>query len=142
MKRIITIVFIMLLCTGCSQNLQLTDLKNVSNDDVLEILENRQHTFLYVGRPTCDKCIAFNSLITSITSEFLIEISYFNTDVARTEDTEKLNEIIEKLSLFAVPTLLEIKNGQVVNSIVGMASEEELMEFLNIDKQFITSSGD
>lgn len=135
MKKIIIIVFITLLCNGCSNpTLHSTELKNVSNDDVLEIIENKQHTFLYVARPTCDKCIAFTPLVTSISSEFSIEIPYFNTDVARTEDEKKLNEIVKELDLFAVPTLLEIKNGQVINSIIGIASEDEIIDFLNIKK--------
>lgn len=131
--RLIKINSITLLCNACSNpTLYSTELKSVSNDDVLEIIENKKHTFLYVARPTCDKCIAFTPLVTSIASEFSIEIPYFNTDVARIEDEEKLNEIIKELNLVAVPTLLEIKNGLVINSITGIASEDEIIDFLNI----------
>lgn len=52
-------------------------------------------------------------------------VSFYNIDI---DDSE---EIAKRYRIFSVPTLLAFKEGKVIDSLVGLNSFDEVLEFVN-----------
>ena len=53
------------------------------------------------------------------------DIPFYNVDVDDAEDVAK------DFRIFSIPTILIFKNGQVVDTMVGFGSQDDLIEFIN-----------
>jgi thioredoxin 1 len=53
------------------------------------------------------------------------DVNFFNLDIDENE------EIAKRYRIFSVPTLMAFKNGKMVDSLVGLNSFEEVLEFVN-----------
>lgn len=109
---------------------QYDEYKTVGSDDVFGLLSDIDGSIIYVGRDTCPHCAEFApKLIEAIQKEDVL-VYYYNTAEARTENADKLNELMDKLDIKSVPALIKIEHGEVVARLDDYDSEEMIVEFL------------
>ena len=53
------------------------------------------------------------------------QVSFYNIDIDESE------EIAKRYRIFSVPTLMAFKEGKVIDSLVGLNSFDEVMDFVN-----------
>jgi thioredoxin 1 len=52
-------------------------------------------------------------------------VKFFNVDVDEAED------VARDFRIFSIPTLLIFKNGQVVDTMVGAGTQDDIINFIN-----------
>lgn len=93
--------------------------------------EESELQYDYIGRPTCPICVEFPPILEEVIEEDQIDVYYYNTDTAREADASVLSEMMERLDVTGVPTLMAIENGTEVDRLVGESTKEEIQAFLN-----------
>lgn len=72
----------------------------------------------------CMPCKMFAPILENISEE--------NPDVVFAKlDIDENEEVVTKYSIEAVPTILFIKNGNVINQEIGVRSQSEMIELIN-----------
>ena len=71
----------------------------------------------------CMPCKMFAPVLEKVSEEYQ-DIVFAKLDI---DDNQ---EIVEKYSIEAVPTILFIKNGNVINQEIGVRSEREMIELI------------
>lgn len=105
--------------------------QNVNSDEVFALLdETDEISNLYVGRDTCPHCSAFAPKLIEVIKEENVLVYYYDTALARTDDVDKLNELMEILDVSGVPALMKIENGEVLTRLNEYDNKEAITNFL------------
>lgn len=72
----------------------------------------------------CGPCRMLKPILEEVES-LLPDIKFFNIDVDEAE------EIARDFRIFSIPTLLVFKKGQVIDNMVGLGTQDEIIEFIN-----------
>jgi len=107
-----------------------TSLIEINNQDLSQLLYNEESFIVYVGRPTCPACSEIEPVLRSLLRNLGTSIYYFNTDDARAEDSERMDELLAFLGVRLVPSIFYIEYGNVKDSILLIHDEQDLEEFL------------
>lgn len=102
-------------------------ISSITTSDLIKRLGEKNDFILFIGRPTCEECQKASKILKKMNLDTEIEIGYWNTDKAR-EDEEKLDDILTKLDVAAVPAVLKVADGEVERSIIGVGSENEFVK--------------
>ena len=135
MSLLVLIIGMIFSVSGCgflTQDEVEEPLVVIGNLQLLELIEDGTHFFLYVGRPTCPFCAEFEPVLIETLRDQGKSIYYFNLDEAREENESKMIELATVLEVAGVPAMFRIENGQVVTMQGGVLSSEELIEFLEV----------
>jgi len=75
--------------------------------------------------PWCGPCQALGPVIEEISNEYegKAKVGKVNVDEER--------EVAERYMVMSIPTVLVIKNGEVVNTLVGLRPKEDYLEALD-----------
>ena len=103
-------------------------LENITSDELLTWLDQKQSGIIYVGRPTCDYCNAFLPTLTEGLRSTGKQALYFNTDDATNE--AQFDRILSLLNVDIVPSVIAIKEGAVSNKIEGNVSLKTTLSWL------------
>ena len=72
----------------------------------------------------CGPCRLLKAILEDV--EILLpDVKFFNVDVDDADDVAK------DFRIFSIPTLLIFKKGQVVDTMVGAGTQDDLIEFIN-----------
>lgn len=95
------------------------------NNDNFESITNKGVSLVDFWAPWCGPCRMLNPAIEKLADEFegRANICKVNTD--------EESELSTKFGIRSVPTLLFMKNGEVVSQMVGATSEQVLRDKLN-----------
>ncbi|HFJ9449678.1 MULTISPECIES: thioredoxin family protein [Bacillus cereus group] len=102
----------------------------VSNQELVQLLNNKENFSLYIGRPTCPQCKELEPILKDLLKESDRKIYYYNIDDARAENEVEMKRLIKSLGVTVVPTIEYIENGHVADKIVGLQKEQEIKAFL------------
>lgn len=72
----------------------------------------------------CAPCRMLKPIMEDI-EVLLKDTAFYNVDVDECED------IAREYKIFSIPTILIFKNGQVVDTMVGLGTQDEIIEFIN-----------
>ena len=72
----------------------------------------------------CGPCRMLKPILEDVET-LLPDIKFFNVDVDDAEDVAK------DFRIFSIPTLLIFKNGQVVDTMVGAGTQDDIINFIN-----------
>lgn len=110
---------------------QYETFKSINSDEVFSLLDDSENeNTLYVGRETCPHCSTFApKLIEAIKQENVL-VYYYDTSVARADNVDKLNELMEILNVKSVPALLKIKNGTVEMRLSDYKNLDAIVDFI------------
>ncbi len=102
----------------------------VENTDIFKEAGER---YFYIGRKTCPTCRDWLPILEEASVANNKEVYYLDTDIWR--DKEDGKEVITNLEIKSVPTLVKMKDGQLVEKLVvkdefeEAAAKTELQEF-------------
>lgn len=98
---------------------------SITSSNIEEILANNKITILQFSAPWCGPCRMLSPIIDSLVND--------NKDIMIGKvDVDNEAELSQKYSVRGIPTILFIKNGEVVDKVVGVDSKSNLQ--LMIDK--------
>jgi len=141
---LVAVLIIGSIVQGAGGNRGSRQLPFITIEDTIEILNDRsgEGFFLYVGRPTCPACVIFEPVFEQILRrEYRSSIPYFNLDSLRLEEAQSeeelefsVEEIVEMLNVYVTPTLVFIRDGEVVDLVdQGLVTQggvnEELVRY-------------
>lgn len=92
-------------------------LYNVTTGDVDSLLKEKGTEILYIGRPTCPHCQAYRPIQDKVLKDLGETIAYYNTDDARKAGEKEFIEVLDKLEVATVPTVLKVQDGVVVEKL-------------------------
>ncbi|MFI8496722.1 thioredoxin family protein [Peribacillus butanolivorans] len=93
-------------------------------------IKEKENIWVYIGRPTCDECDRFSPVLKEVLKENNKQIYYYNTDKARKENEQEMVNQLNKLGVKTVPTMINFKNGKVINTVVGYQDKVSLEKLL------------
>lgn len=104
---------------------------NITYAQYKETLESETLKFIYVGRTDCTYCIKITPLLGKIQTEYSIVFNYLNTDTMTTENFTDISTTAEVFEgEWGTPTLLAIKNGEVISTVSGYRELSALKTFV------------
>ena len=80
-------------------------------------------TLIKFSAPWCSPCKVMESVVTEVLNGFDLEVININID----RDAESC----KKYEVRSIPTLILLKEGQVLDRLVGNVSKERVKEFLS-----------
>lgn len=103
----------------------LENLKPVSYSDVTNMLtEDGGDHILYVGRPTCYYCRQNSPVLKDFNTLIDSQLLYYNTDSDQL-DRESRKILFDKLGIPGTPSVIRLKNGQLVSGYLGSAPDAQ-----------------
>ena len=103
----------------------LENLKPVSYSDVTNMLtEDGGDHILYVGRPTCYYCRQNSPVLKDFNTLIDGKLLYYNTDSDQL-DRESRKILFDKLGIPGTPSVIRLKNGQLVSGYLGSAPDAQ-----------------
>ena len=101
----------------------IENLKPVSYSDVTNMLtEDGGDHILYVGRPTCYYCRQNSPVLKDFNTLIDGQLLYYNTDSDQL-DRESRKILFDKLGIPGTPSVIRLKNGQLVSGYLGSAPD-------------------
>lgn len=124
MKKILLIlaVFLLIFTYGCNKKEHIIE---ISTDEFLNKIENKESFALYIGNENCSYCVAYKPTLEQVLNDYNIDIYHLDNSKLTSEDYNKINPIINVQS---TPTIVFIKNGQeksTLDRIIGKVSYEK-----------------
>ena len=103
----------------------LENLKQVSYSDVTnKLTEDGGDHILYVGRPTCYYCRQNSPVLKDFNTLIDGQLLYYNTDSDQL-DRESRKILFDKLGIPGTPSVIRLKNGQLVSGYLGSAPDAQ-----------------
>ena len=103
----------------------IENLKPVSYSDVTNMLtEDGGDHILYVGRPTCYYCCQNSPVLKDFNTLIDGQLLYYNTDSDQL-DRESRKILFDKLGIPGTPSVIRLKNGQLVSGYLGSAPDAQ-----------------
>ncbi len=91
--------------------------------DFEEIISGKGLTVVDFSATWCMPCRMLAPILEQV-AEKKDDVSFYNIDIDEYEDVAK------RYRIFSVPTLLAFKEGKVIDSLVGLNSYNEVLEFI------------
>lgn len=92
---------------------------------------DKQDKVVYVGRPSCPDCQAFQPILQEVLEENNWgKLDYYNTDRASEKNRKAMISALKQVKIDSVPSLIAFKNGKVQAIFRGNDSKKELTNWL------------
>jgi len=108
----------------------------VGNSEMYEILNDTsgEGFFIYIGRPTCPHCAAFEPTLEETLQYLDRDMRYFQTDLASLANDESemtMNEIVQAMGVTGVPRVVYVENGVVIDALSGNQPMDVVLSFFD-----------
>lgn len=80
-------------------------------------------TLNYFTSPTCGPCKMFKPIVDNITSEMGVPTNYIDISLSM--------DLANKLDVRAVPTIMLMKDGQLIKRHTGIMNKDQFKQFLS-----------
>lgn len=130
-------------CESCDKKLDLSlisdaDTKNLKDSKTVkfgDVIESNGYQVVYLARPTCSHCLNQTPIMESIATNKKVDIYYLNIDTINEQQFYQLVSIDTDLfgakgSKFGTPTIIILKDKKIIDSIIGEASEDNVIDLL------------
>ena len=99
----------------------------VINQDEFDEVKNSDLAVVDFSAVWCGPCKMVAPVLEEV-SEELADVNFFNIDV------DKNMELAREYNITNIPAILVLKKGEVVNSQIGFAPKDKLVEVINSSK--------
>ncbi len=98
---------------------------------------DKKDGFVYVGRPSCEDCQAFQPILKETLQEenWPEKMAYYNTDAASEENRDKMISLLKGMDIDSVPTMVYLKDGKVASKFLGNESKADLKNWLEKNEE-------
>ena len=96
----------------------------VNELDFDDIINSENLTIIDFSATWCMPCRMLAPILEQV-ADVRPDVNFYNIDIDDSQDVAK------RYRIFSVPTLLAFKQGKVVDSLVGLNSFDEIIEFIN-----------
>lgn len=107
-------VFLVLAACG---NEKVEDSKQLDKITLAEFqakLDTKESGFVYIGRPTCPDCQAFQPTLDSVLKDQKMRLAYFDTDAAREKAEDETKTFLQDMKVKTVPVIFYLEDGKEV----------------------------
>jgi len=134
--------------SGETKKITEEGLVDVSIKEALKLFDNNETKILYLGRPDCSACMAFQPTLESVQKEYGFDVYYLNINTVNSGSSDlatlknKLtiqytmkvdgSDVTEEFGYFYgyTPELVIIEDGKMKDGIIGGMDSTSLVEFL------------
>ncbi|HAB0009261.1 TPA_asm: thioredoxin [Listeria monocytogenes] len=149
MKKIVlllALITVVLTVGACSDNKKETEekankmeeesatfLTTISTKDFKQKMADKTTGFVYVGRPTCEDCQAFQPILKKELKKRQSDqkMAYYNTDKASEKNRDNMIALLEKMDIDSVPTMVYLKDGKVASTYAATDEPAKLTNWMN-----------
>ncbi len=110
--------------------MEIAYITELNSENLSEFLKN-EYVLIDVWAPWCGPCRIISPIVDEISNIFQGRVSVGKLNADDNKDT------LVEYGVRNIPTILLLKNGEVIDKNVGMTSKEQLTEFIekNLDVQ-------
>ncbi|AHI56416.1 thioredoxin family protein [Listeria ivanovii] len=146
MMFFIAIITVLLTLSACGDNKKEAEdkanqtekesaafLQTISTSEFKQKMADKYTGFVYVGRPTCEDCQAFQPILKKEleTRELKEPLAYYNTDKASKKSRDDMTTLLKKMNIESVPTIVYLKDGKVASTYKATDEPEKLTNWMN-----------
>jgi len=88
-----------------------------------EIINSEELTIIDFSASWCMPCRMLAPIVEQVADK-MPDVNFYNIDIDDNED------IAKRYRIFSVPTLMAFREGKVIDSLVGLNSFDDVMEFV------------
>jgi len=96
--------------------------KEINSEEFKEVIKEGKVVVDFFAT-WCGPCKMLSPVMDNIAND-LQDVKFFKVDVDKNED------IAREYGIMSIPTIIVFKNGEIVNTLVGLRSKDELLEFI------------
>ncbi|MBF2588339.1 thioredoxin family protein [Listeria marthii] len=110
-----------------------TFLNTISTKDFKQKMADKTTGFVYVGRPTCEDCQAFQPILKKELEKRKPDqkMAYYNTDKASEKSRDDMISLLKEMDIDSVPTMVYLKDGKVVSTYAATDEPEKLTKWMD-----------
>lgn len=100
---------------------QNSDLEQIKLEELENIIKskNTDVQYVYIGRDSCPTCNTVYPILCSISKEKDLSIMYYSTEEDREKRPQKMYELLKKIEVKSVPTVIGVTNGTIKEKYDG-----------------------
>ena len=119
----------------CDKTEKEVELDNIGINEFTTLLNGEDASIIYIARPGCYYCQQQEPIVKELVSEYELVFHYLNTDELTEADMNKIFVVDVELfgkdgDDFGTPTTLVVKNGKIVDALVGLTEKADFKDFL------------
>ena len=95
-----------------------------------EVIESTMPVLVDFYTDNCSPCIALAHMLEELSEEYAGKVQITKFHVSTDEVLANSNEVMNKYDVMGFPTILILKNGEVLNSLLGGQTMSALREVL------------
>ena len=107
-------------------------LSEISYDEVIEKLDNKDTFVLLISQTTCSHCATYKPKLKDVSNEYEIDVYYIDVDLLEEDEYNELNSRLS-FKTSGTPLTIFLKNGEettVANRIQGDSSKDKIIKKL------------
>ncbi|MBC1393674.1 thioredoxin family protein [Listeria innocua] len=110
-----------------------TFLNTISTKDFKQKMADKTTGFVYVGRPSCEDCQAFQPILKKELEKRQPDqkMAYYNTDKASEKSRDNMIALLKKMDIDSVPTMVYLKDGKVASTYAATDEPAKLTNWMN-----------
>ncbi len=102
--------------------------KQLTDNDLADVLSSKGLIVIDFWAEWCGPCKKISPIVDELASEYEGDVDIYKCDV------DENSEVCEKFGIRNIPTLIFLKNGEVVDKHVGTATKSQLAEKIENNK--------
>ena len=98
-------------------------METISEQQFDNLINNKNLVVMDFSATWCMPCRMLKPIMERVEAK-LVDVKFYNVDI---DDSE---EIAKRYRIFSVPTLVAFRNGEKVDSLVGLNSFDDIIDFV------------
>lgn len=102
------------------------DILKISSENFnVEVMNSDKPVLIDFYADWCGPCKAMSPIVADVAKEISQNVKVLKVNV------DEENELSTRYGISTIPTLVLLKNGEVIKNIVGLRDKDEIVEFVN-----------